>query len=291
VRFDPAKMSPSACPINVAEPGIGVFGNANAHGPVPAELALDRDEYVRAFVIDKPVVARASIALGDTLFAIHVSADLPEARARELASTFEQQRAMLPTAMKDATSDERETLARLLRFTTFHQDGPHVALAVDLHEPPVEQARDIGAMAALAIHGVQRYLLQSKEAEARNSVSFIARAIAADWERETLPPTPRAKRKLRSFPPIPQTVPRGTKYESSEKDWATWSALKFEIDQPQYYQYEIRAAKDGESADVIARGDLNGDGKTSSFVITIKVRKDADRTLEISPIVQTDPDE
>jgi len=49
--------------------------------------------------------------------------------------------------------------------------------------------------------------------------------------------------------------------------------------QPMYYQYEVRAAKDGESAEVIARGDLNGDGKTSSFVITIKVKKDKDRTL------------
>ncbi|HEX4514956.1 MAG TPA: hypothetical protein VH054_15530, partial [Polyangiaceae bacterium] len=204
------------------------------------------------------------------------------------------QRAMLPTAMNDATSDERETLARLLRFTTFRQDGPHVALAIDLHEPPVEQARDIGTMAALAIHGVQKYLLQSKEAEARSVVPSIARDIAASWEREEMPGAkviPRAKKKLESFPPIPQLVPRGTKYQSSEKEWATWSAIKFEMDQPQYYQYEVRAAKDGESADVIARGDLNGDGKTSSFVITIHVKKDTTRALEISPLVETDPDE
>jgi len=89
----------------------------------------------------------------------------------------------------------------------------------------------------------------NKEAEARATVPVIARSIAAEWERE-LPPTktPRPKKKLQSFPPIPQAVPRGTKYQPSEKEWATWSALKFEIDQPTYYQYEVRAAKDGESA-------------------------------------------
>lgn len=291
VRFDPAKMSPSACPINVVEPGIGVFGDGNAHARLPDELALDRDEYVRAYYVDKPVLAHVSLAMTDALFALHADADLPEERAKEAAAMFEKQRAMLPAAMNDMTPEERDAVGRLLLSTKFRRDGSHVALAVDLHESPVDQARDIGMMSALAIHGVRKYLLQSKEAEARNAVPQIARNIAASWERETLPPTPRAKKKLQSFPAIPPTVPRGTKYQPSEKEWATWSAIKFEMDQPLYYQYEVRAAKDGESADVIARGDLNGDGKTSSFVITIKVRKDKDRTLDISPIVETDPDE
>jgi hypothetical protein len=304
IRFDPAKMSPSACPIKVAEPGIGVFGDEKAHaGNVPEDLALGPGEYVRAYfadhapaggTVEMSVVAHVSLALSDALFALHADGDLPEARARDLVQQLEDSRAKVPALMKDASAEERDTIAKVLRFATFRRDGGHVTLALDLHEPPVDQARDIGTMAALATAGVHKYLLQSKEAEVRAALPAIARAIVVDWERETLPPVPRAKKKLRSFPPIPQTVPRGTAYTSSEKEWATWSSLRFDMyGQPQRYQYEIRAAKDGESAEVIAHGDLNGDGKTSSFVITIKKKKKngADAVLELSPIVETDPDE
>jgi type IV pilus assembly protein PilA len=300
VRFDPSKMSPSACPLTVVEPGIGVFGGAGGAGTLPRELALGRGEVLRVSfadhapaggTVEMSIDAHVSLALSDSLFALHADGDLPEARAREFVQELEDSRAKVPAMMKEATPEERDAIAKVLRLATFRRDGGHVSFAFDLHEPAVDQARDIGALAAVAISGMRKYLLQSKEAEARATLPVIARAIVADWEHETLPPTPRAKKKLRSFPPIPPTVPRGTKYQPSEKEWATWSTLKFEMSQPIYYQYEIRAAKDGESADVIARGDLNGDGKTSSFVITIKVKKTKDRSLELSPIVETDPDE
>ena len=113
-------------------------------------------------------------------------------------------------------------------------------------------------VAKIAVAAVRRYVLRSKEAEARNVVRSIAQVIVASWEAETYSakPAPPAKKKLQSFPAIPSTVPRGTKYPSSPADWSAWAPIKFEMDQPQYYQYEVRAAKDGESADVIARGDL-----------------------------------
>jgi hypothetical protein len=85
-------------------------------------------------------------------------------------------------------------------------------------------------------------------------------------------------------------VPSGVPYLSSPADWAAWAPLKFAMDTPQRYQYEVRAARDGMSADVIARGDLNGDGKTSLFVIHVTVNK-ADRTLVLSDLAETDPDE
>jgi type IV pilus assembly protein PilA len=301
LRFDPAKLDTKSCfegALTVVAPGIALFGSRElvesakrGGGSLPKTLALGAGEHARAVFDEKPVTAKASLMISETLFALHVDADMPEANARELTKRIEDSRAMVPTMMKEASSDERDAIAKVLRFMTFRRDGGHVTFAIDLHEPSADQAHDVGAMAALAISGVRKYLLQSKEAEARSVVPVIVRSIVADWERETLPATPRAKKKLQSLPPIPQTVPHGTKYVSSEKEWASWFALKFEMDQPQYYQYEVRAAKDGESADVIARGDLNGDGKTSSFVITIKVKKDKDRTLEIGQLVETDPDE
>jgi len=302
IRYDAQSFDAKPCfsgALVPVAPGVALFGTLAPRaqregGSLPASVALGDGEWLRVSFDDKPVRGTASLDVSDALFALHAEADMPEQGARDLVQQFEDSRAKVPAMMKEASSDERDAITKVLRFTTFRRDGGHVTFAIDLHEPGADQARDVGTMAALAIAGVRKYLLRSKEAEALNTVPAIARSIAASWERETLSSNlkaPIVKKKLQSFPPIPPIVPRGTKYQSSEKEWATWSTIKFEIDQPQYYQYEVRAAKDGESAEVIARGDLNGDGKTSSFVIAIKVKKDKDRTLEISQIVQTDPDE
>ena len=41
----------------------------------------------------------------------------------------------------------------------------------------------------------------------------------------------------------------------------------------QYYQYEVKVAKDSPRADIVARGDLNGDGKESLFTLKVVVAK------------------
>ena len=48
-----------------------------------------------------------------------------------------------------------------------------------------------------------------------------------------------------------------------------WAKIGFSIQEPQYYQYEVVAAKDGKSADVIARGDLDADGELSTFRVKL----------------------
>ena len=144
-------------------------------------------------------------------------------------------------------------------------------------------------MASLAISGVRKYLLESKRAEARNAVEQIAKDYVAWWEHDD--GKSRGKRKLASFPPVPKTVPRGTKYSSTPDDWTPWAPLHFQMDEPQYYQYEVRAARDGLSADVIARGDLEGNGKASELRLHVTV--DGPRgTMSVAPRVdERDPDE
>ena len=90
---------------------------------------------------------------------------------------------------------------------------------------------------------------------------------------------------------MPKTVPKGVRYQSSPADWKPWAPLRFELSVPQYYQYETKAAKNGESAEIIARGDLNGDGKTSQFKLSIEVDRTT-QSLRVSPaIAETDPEE
>ncbi|HEY6462750.1 MAG TPA: hypothetical protein VIY73_21420, partial [Polyangiaceae bacterium] len=72
-------------------------------------------------------------------------------------------------------------------------------------------------------------------------------------------------------PAVPKAVPRGTKDQSTPADWKPWAPIKFSMESPQYYQYEVRAAKDGGSEDIFARGDLDGDGKESEFKLHVAI--------------------
>ena len=81
------------------------------------------------------------------------------------------------------------------------------------------------------------------------------------------------------------------KYQSTVADWKQWYPLRFSMTEPQYYQYEIKAAKDRDSVEIVARGDLDGNGKTSEFKVLVKLER-ASNDLRTSPsIMETDPDE
>ena len=99
----------------------------------------------------------------------------------------------------------------------------------------------------------------------------------------------RKTKKLITVGPVPKTVPKGIKYQSSHADWRPWEKLRFEMTLPQYFQYEIKLSKDAKGVDIVAHGDLNGDGKTSEFVLHIE--KKGERLLVSPSIAEKDPDE
>lgn len=182
---------------------------------------------------------------------------------------------------------------RLVDAFDARASGKKVLFVFNLVEPVDAQAKDLGSVAAIGKLAVQKYIQNAKSAEAKNSIGQISRDIVSDYESERMGPNgqliPYAKKKLVSFPAVPKTVPKGVKYQSTPADWKPWTPIKFEMDAPQYYQYEVKAAADGQSCVVVARGDLNGDGKTSRFELTI--RKKGDR-LVIDPMIkETDPEE
>src|SRR5262249_6048369 len=111
------------------------------------------------------------------------------------------------------------------------------------------------------------------------------------WEMEEADPKGHIvkKTKLFSLPAVPKTVPKAVKYQSSPDDWKPWAKIRFEMNAPQYYQYEVKAAPDGKSADIIARGDLNGDGKQSLFKLTATIM--GDRVVLAPTIYEENPEE
>lgn len=145
----------------------------------------------------------------------------------------------------------------------------------------------LGIMATLGIYGVRKYIANAKTAEAKNSLSFIARrAAAAHAEKGHLCAS--------ASVPVPanRSFVSGRKYQSAPGEWhadaasdAGFACLGFEMTMPQYFQYEYQATPTGFVAR--AHGDLNGDGVFSTYELSGKVVNG--RLLVAPSIEETDP--
>jgi len=250
--------------------------HGDGHSTDLAQLTLRPDVYARVIGDVNRMHVEARVALSETHFVFDAATVAPEEATRTAVADFDEAKSKF--AKMELEGEAALALTRLLKAATLERKGPRLHFTLDLAEPPKQQAFDVGIAASISIHAIRRYLTLTKEAEAKNTASAIAKNIVASWEREELPPVPANKKKLRSFPPVPKLIPHGNAVTG---DWSAWAPLKFEMSEPQRYQYEVRAAPDGMSADVTARGDLNGDGKTSLFVIHVTVDK-ATRSLKVS---------
>lgn len=164
----------------------------------------------------------------------------------------------------------------------------------------------IGVLAALAIYGVRRYLQSAKTSEAKNTIGAISRAGVGAYEKEftanelvgegsaSTGSTHNVCSGAASAVPANVTSVKGTKYQAnsaSSADYndgtttAGWKCLKFQMSNPQYYQYFYNAnmvggigalgvapALAGIAANMppqgfraSAQGDLDGDTTLSGF--------------------------
>jgi type IV pilus assembly protein PilA len=168
----------------------------------------------------------------------------------------------------------------------------------------------IGVLAALAVYGVRRYLLNAKTAEARNAVGQMAKDAKTAFERESMSSGVMAAGNSTAVinnlctdaeSSVPATVAlvRGMKYQSSTAEWRAsgeptkgFQCLHFELTDPQYFMYDYKGttgANGGFTA--IANGDLNGDDVTSTFIIRGSV-EGTSRTILVSPnFEETNPEE
>jgi hypothetical protein len=95
--------------------------------------------------------------------------------------------------------------------------------------------------------------------------------------------------------PLSLSAVSGVKYQSMPSEWevdsptnAGFACLKFEMDEPQYYQYWYAATPSSFTTE--AHGDLNGDGAMSKFVLRGMV--DSSGNLSVAPnIEETNPEE
>ncbi len=134
----------------------------------------------------------------------------------------------------------------------------------------------IGILAALAIYGVRRYVLNAKSAEARNTLGAIGKSQVAAYSKESGATAVLAlgasagpgNSLCPDGPAVPGSVPQGQKYQSAPTEWgAGWRCLMFTMETPQYYQYQFQGGTGVATGSFAAhaRGDLDGDGTTSWF--------------------------
>jgi hypothetical protein len=221
--------------------------------------------------------ASGGLELTPRAFALNAQATLPKTeQAEQAVALVEAGRARLP---KPSSGPQAEILGKVSNALTLRREGSTLYASFRLEGSPAEQAEALGATVALAVFGVQRYIRQAKNAEARGFVEQIAQSYIMSF---SAPHAGRKPPKLFSLPPVPSKVPSGTKYQSSDGDWLAWKRIGVSLHEPQYYQYEVVAAKDGRSADVVARGDLDADGQLSEFRLKI-VLDEKQGTLSTTP--------
>jgi type IV pilus assembly protein PilA len=145
----------------------------------------------------------------------------------------------------------------------------------------------VGVLAALAIYGVRKYLLNSKTAEVRNAVGQMAKDANAAYERESMASDILGAGKSAAVSnnvctsatkPVPAAKESiaGKKYQSAATDWSVdqatpgvgFSCLRFTMSDPQYYMYDYKGvAGTTQTFSALGYGDLNGDGATSTFAL------------------------
>lgn len=171
----------------------------------------------------------------------------------------------------------------------------------------------VGVLAALAIYGVRRYILNAKTAEARNSIGQMAKDASTAYNREGMAGTVLgmgtstgvSNHLCGSATSVPSTKDdiKGQKYQSKPTEWQSgdqnngWQCLRFSMQDPQYFMYKYTstgsAGAVNDTFDAEADGDLDGDGTTSAFELKGQIQSDSNNlVVTIAPnIIETQPDE
>lgn len=123
----------------------------------------------------------------------------------------------------------------------------------------------VACVLAAVVPACIRAIRMSRTAEATENLELITRAwVAHGGDPLVLLPTPLT----------PALVPRGTAVSDPPGTWEhpTWRALGFAIpeSEPHWYAYRLEARDNGREVLVIAHGDLDGDGVTSTYSRTIR---------------------
>jgi type IV pilus assembly protein PilA len=269
-----AKLQAYALPnaVLVVEPDVAILGSRQlveaslgnqAKGNWPQTVALAKDQQI-AFLgrdNDKQFDIKGYLSVADERFVVHVDITYPDlATATTASELVSAERVIRELSGKGPQAQAVSDLVN--NCWHVQKSGQTVAFEFGIAAKPEVIAERLGMVSALAVYGVRKYIAEAKTAEARATVAIIAKDLILAHPK-----------KLTSLPPVPAKfeVLQGKKYQSAPADWDQWKTISFSLSEPQYYQYRVEAAKNGKSAQVIAEGDLDGNGKRSRFSLSLQV--------------------
>ncbi|HEX2881298.1 MAG TPA: prepilin-type N-terminal cleavage/methylation domain-containing protein [Polyangiaceae bacterium] len=167
----------------------------------------------------------------------------------------------------------------------------------------------VGVLAALAIYGVRKYVMNAKTAEARNSLGQMAKDAVTAYTRERIDPALLSLGHTTGVVnvlcenavavPASRDAIKGQKYQSLPGDWrgVGWDCLRFSMQDPQYYQYNYFATgartAEGDTFTALAIGNLDGDSSTARFELRGELKADPeDLVIILAPnVLEINPDE
>lgn len=188
-----------------------------------------------------------------------------------------------------ANDEQRKLIEQIGNSLVASHRGQKAMIRVDVAGKPTEQAARVGTFLSLLGKVAVAERQERRKKVVRDQLQAIADGMAKSWDSKD-PKSVFAAKKCVSMPAVPKEVPKGTKVTTAAADWKGWKEVPV-VTTPSAYQYEIKAAPDGQSCDIIGRGDLNGDGKASTFKLHIRVDKSSKQLMVEPKLEETDPDE
>lgn len=171
-------------------------------------------------------------------------------------------------AAKKSVAKEAAFVRTAVENIRVEPSGPRATLTLTSGGDGVSQANYLMALGT----GLNRALWTTRATalteEARKNVAAIAEGLRkfAGKPRARGPVFPLAP------PEVPEEVPRGVEHTPTAGEFShpAWGQVGFAMREPHRYQYEIAVSPNRRRATAIARGDLDGNGKTSLFEVSVE---------------------
>lgn len=235
---------------------------------------LDADLFARAVLpeaLPVPVQSAELTLRSDAAhFALRLSVNATSERAaRRLADLAGRLRARLAQGASAIHDPKVAQAARaLVQTITTDAQGRTAVAEFDVQGDARAQALRVGAVAALAIAGVRRYIARAKSAEARILVHVVTDRLVAYLKTE-----PAARRRMPpSAPRTPAEVPKGKPVVVQSNAWTgSWKTIHFTPSGRPLYSLEIQVSRDRRHAIVRALGDLDGDGVLGTYEQAVEI--------------------
>ena len=140
------------------QPGFLIVGEPNAVKKAvrpriapesfPTSVVLQPDEYAIGLLsVGQLATIGGSLEATSERLRMHVEGDMPASEANELDQAWLTARSEIGRLQVSAA--ESKQVRKMLDATEVRHEGEHVLISLDLREPVAEQARDLGALAAL----------------------------------------------------------------------------------------------------------------------------------------------